>query len=312
MVSLTSCFVLNGSLTIDQNDLVDVSAEGYHLTDTVLMKQNDEYRIKATALGYYEFFIKALCDLNSHIDYLGNETGNTKDDAYAFRTVTVSSTDVPNPFVEMNLPVISDFHVNAGMIEADNDTLIGAARNLGSFPIRLTFGLSSQGILSASINVQPAVDVNGNVITTITGYLADSSLLAQVAYWDINSYVPSAHKPTPTQQDTLSKILISSELESQFRGALDAVVELYSGSVIVSSWTMTLDNLATSNNNALAQYARDHSNPSSVGSTNVFDAGELVMAATPFSYAVTIKDYQDNVKTICAAQNVYALFQQTA
>lgn len=292
---MTSAFQLNGALTITQNSLSDV---GQSLDLSVHMKEAYLDRTAYKREGTYTYYIKANYNLNSLISYEPSSTENLLDDAYAFAGLTVTSANGSG--IELSLPTASGgLPVVAGLIEADNDQLVGN-KKIGEFPVQLVFALDREGTITVEISVTGS---------QVEGSIVDNSQRAQIAYWDVNAF------PTPTPGSTTPDKLVDQiskeEVTTHFANQLDAVKALYEGMPVVASWSMTLDALASGNDNDLAKYARLH-NASTIGSTLIFTPGEIVMAKNPFSYKVEVKDFEGNQHVIIDNTDVYGIFCQTA
>ena len=70
---------------------------------------------------------------------------------------------------------------------------------------------------------------------------------------------------------------------------------------------MSITAVANSNENVLAKHAtfKDRSG------SDIFAAGDMIVAATPLSYSIKIKDVDDVDKTIVSSTNVYGVVKQS-
>jgi len=296
-VGVYSCLVLGGALTATQPALSDV---GQTLEQDINMLVVDATRLAATTEQDFDYFIKVNGDLNSRVTYVSAGTGDLNDDAYGFSEFNCAKTDTAS-FNSMLLPTSEgDKTVSAGLINAKN-LVTGSAVLLGTFQIDLTVSASSQGILTASIAVAG---------TSRTGSVVDTNLKAQAVYWNL----PGATAPIPTaiSADSLSATITAENIaiNSTILGQLNTVKNFYNGHEMLSAWNIKLNAFDAVNTNVLSKHARSLALTSPF--TPVFSAGAMVVAGTPFSYSVIIKDHLGADQTIVAAKNVYGVVVQTA
>ena len=288
---MPSCLQLAGSLSVTQESLNDV---GTLMVQEVDMLMVETLRTASTASGTFTYYIDCLADLNALITYTASATGNYNDDAYAFSGFTRSNDASANIF----LPSASGKSVPAGLVDAFN-----AVRDIsaGSFPVGLTIGVSDVGLMSASILI------SGN---DVTSNVEDSNLYAQVAYWDISAN--ALPTPTATSADVLDATITASELTTQFSSELATILAYYDQHQMIDAWTVAISAIPSSNNNNLAKHARMPNSAGNIntGNSNVFLSGDKVMAITPFSYGVSIKNYLGNSVEIVAPQNVFGVVTQ--
>jgi hypothetical protein len=243
----------------------------------------------AKASQSYTYYIQVDYNLNGAITYTATSATDTLDDAYAFSGATISNLIASNAV--LNLPAVDNVQVEAGLISALNPT----HDTLGLFPVELLLSVNNQGAMSGTIAISGA-DVIPDVV--------DSNLLAQLAYWPINSFtIPTANADTA---DVLIP-LKASNLTTNFSSELSTILNYYNGVNLIESWSIALNPITSSCNNALAYYARYMNN---AGSSTVFPEGDKVVAATPFNYTVVVNDYQNLPVTIISNTDIYAIIVQ--
>ena len=285
---MPSALQLPGSLSVSQNALLPV---GDSLDTFVEMLVAEAVRDAATDSGTFTYYIEVPVDLNALITYTPSETGDNVDDAYAF--VGFSVTD--DPSANILLPSVSGVNVPAGLIDANN---VPRGTLPAQFPVNLTIAVSNTGMMTGTIAISGA-DVTSDVV--------DSSLKAQVAYWDVSGVtVPT---PTPTSSDVLGATLAASQLDGHFASELATILDYYNNVQLLDTWTVSISEIESSTNNSLAQHARQIGD---TGTSTIFAQGDQVMAMTPFSYSVAIVDYLGNSTPVIASSNVYGVATQVA
>jgi hypothetical protein len=283
IIKIATAFRLDGSLSIHKSALNDVT----NLLDTsVQFELETAERDKSTGSLSYNYYIQAKYNLNKEITYTPSNTTDNLDDAYMFNGVTITNVNAID--ATLNLPTADDISINAGLIDAlDRDN-----NSIGNFPVTLLLSVNNIGTLSGSISIS-----GDNVIPNVV----DSNLLAQYAYWPINSFtLPSVNSNTADNLVPLS----SSNLSSHFSGELDTILNYYQNVNLIKSWTIFLNNIDSTSDNALAKHARNIGN---TGTKYVFSEGDKVVASLPQTYEITVNDYQGNKRIIVNNNNVYGV-----
>ena len=277
---------LGGSLSVtksalrDVGDLLDTSVQFELVThdrDTVYSNES------------YAFYIQIDYDMNSLITYTPSNTENSLDDAYAFAGLNRSNLNADN--IVLSLPTRDNLTIEAGLIDALD--LNNESR--GTFPVTLTLSVNNQGVLASSIAISGS-DALANVV--------DSNLLAQVAYWPINSAVaPSVNADTA---DNLSQPVSASEMSTHFASQLETINKYYNGVNLIESWVLTLDAIPSSTSNQLSNFARSSGNP---GSSAVFVDGNKVVAQNQFDYEIRVNDYAGVERVVVPTEKVFGVVQ---
>ena len=284
---MSSALKLPGSLAVTKASL---NAVGSLLDENVDFNVATAARDSADGSDTFVYFIQADADINSKVSYVASSDRANGDDAYALGQVSIASASALNPLVK--LPTGAGAQVPAGKINARDATNGNAS--LGEFPVMLTISCNDQGVLSSSVLISGS---------DVTGTVAENANEAQVAYWTVDT-VP---KPTSTDADILSDAVTAAELTTHFSTELSTINGYYDGVSVLDSWAISINEIASSADNVLAQHARFLDK---AGRTDLFAAGDKVMAGTPFSYSVSIEDYEGNDVTIVAAQDVYGVVNQ--
>lgn len=279
-----SVLQLSGDLSVTKKTVTDV---GTLLDTSVQFELVTAARETNYDTGSFAFYIEAAYNMNSAITYTPSNGTDSLDDAYALSSIVISSADARDPL--LSLPTTSNLLVDAGLIDA----LDPSSNLLGTFPVTLTLSVNNQGVLSSSIAISGS-DVQANV--------TDSNLLAQVAYWPLNGVSPP--DVNAETADNLNQAVSAAELTVHFASQLNIINGQYNNKNLIESWVLTLNEIPSSTTNSLANYARATGNS---GSSNVFNEGEKIVAATPFPYELKLNDYAGNERVLVASQNVYGV-----
>jgi len=283
---MPSCLQLPGSLSATQTTL---NVVGDSLDTLVEMKVVETTRDHATDAGSFTYYIDVPVDLNSLITYTASASGDNNDDSYAFAGLVRTDDETATVF----LPEASAVNVPAGLIDANN---VPKGILAGTFPVNLTIAVSNVGIMTGSITISGA---------NVTSDLVDSNLKAQVAYWDVAGV--TLPTPSATAADVLEATVSASQLNTHFSAELAVILAYYNNIQLLDTWTVAFSAIASATNNPLALHAREIAN---AGSSNVFTAGDKIMAITPFSYHVEIVDYLGVSTSIVSAANVFGVATQ--
>ena len=260
---------LAGRLSVTQSTLADV---GVGMVKQVDFDVAEAARSSADNSRSYVYFIQADVNLNEKVGYTASSDENSKDDAYSLGAISVASSSASN--VKMALPGNGGVNIDAGLISAVDKT--NGDASLGEFPVTLTLALNDQGVMTSSIAITGS---------NVTGSNAEDPTKAQVAHWSITS-VPTVGADTA---DVLSKDITASQLTSQYASELATINAFYNGVTVVDSWSISINEMASATTNALAQHARFLGRAGR--SANLFDAGDKIVAETPFNFAININDY---------------------
>lgn len=282
---------LSGELSVTQNATEDV---GTSMENTLALQEVTTDRPTATTTATAAYYIKVVADINSSIAFYPSDGNENLDDAWSMSALSFSSA---SDSATLKLPTASNVSVSAGLITANHD---GGS---GTFPVTLSVSVSDQGVLSSSIAI------SGD---SITGSKNDNYAEAQQAYWPINDGTNdySSSGPTAlddTDADVLTATLSAANLSTHYADELAAINNNYDSVDLISSWSLSVSAVSQATNSNLSNYARANSKTDE----NVFDAGNKIVAATPYSYAVAINDYQSNPTSIVAATNVYGVVEQS-
>ena len=274
---------LPGSLAVS---LQALSAVGSSLDVAVQYAVETLERTKADGSASFTNFIQAEVDLNSKITYSGDAATKDGDDAYALAAISVASTSAKN--VVLSLPSAQNVLIDAGEIDAQDPNGV----SLGKFPVTLTVSCNDQGLMSSSIAISGQ---------DVAATASDDPNLAQKSYWTGAQSVPSV---AADDADELENKLTAAELTTYYATELSTINDQYNGANMIKSWTITVNEIPSSTGNVLAQHVRFLGKK---GTTSVFANDEKMVAATPFSYGVSIDDYLGNAQTVVAAANVFGV-----
>ena len=283
-------FKLPGSLTATMTGTTDMSETLKAKTINFAKKETD--RVAGANQGTFTapYYIMATYDINGKITYTGSSVSSGADDGYSLTGFTITSANASSPV--LYLPTGSS-SIKAGTVTAKDIDGI----DTDDFAVNMAIGISNQGVFE---NV--SVSITG---TTLTESITDSPTKAQVAYWDTSTPAD----PSATTADTLSASLSASALNTHFANERASIAALYTGSNAnqISSWSMSISAVANSNENVLAKHAtfKDRSG------SDIFAKDDMIVAATPLSYSIKIKDVDDVDKTIVSSTNVYGVVKQS-
>lgn len=285
---------LTGSLSVTQNATDDV---GTSMQNTLALLEVNTARPTATSTATAAFYIKVVADINASITFHPTDGDSNEDDAWSMAALSYNNTD-DAAAATLKLPTASNVSVDAGLITANHD---GGS---GTFPVTLTVSANDQGVLSSSIAISGE---------SIVGSKDDDYGQAQQAYWPINDGTNdySSAEPTAlgdTDADVLTASISAANFTTHYATELDAINAQYNTAAMVSSWTLAVSLVAQATESNLSNHARANSKTDA----NVFDAGEKIVAATPYSYSVAINDYTGSANTIVSATDVYGVVEQSA
>ena len=280
-----------GSLNVSLKEVLGVGIYSLeqNLLYNVLMYDTVEHpRSKANGSFGYTHYIETEYDLNSKISYQPSSSEYNKDDAYGLEAISISSTNSVNEV--FSLPSASNILVNAGLINAQDPD----AQSLGNFPVVLNISCGANGVMTSSISIT-GQDVYSNGI--------ENYEKSQKVYWPVKESAPTIDVDSA---DILRTKITSSELANSYSTQLQAINNQYNNKQMINSWSISISEITSSTNNVLSQHARYLEKN---GNPNVFDDGEKMVAATPFSYEIIVDDYLDNSTTIVSAANVYGVIK---
>ena len=292
-MSKTGLFQLPGSLTATMTGTTDMPNTLAAKTINFAKKETDRVDGADQGTTNASYYIMATYDINDKITYTGSSATNSKDDGYSLTAFTITSA-MSNISPVLYLPTGSS-SIKAGTVTA-KDT-VNTSNADGTFDVNMAISITDQGVFDAV-----TVSITGS---TLSKTIADDPNKAQVAYWDTSTPAD----PSATAADTLSATLTSSALDTHFATERAAIKALYTGTNAnqISSWSMSISAVANSNENVLAKHATFKGRSGS----DVFEEGEMIVAATPLSYSIKIKDVDDVDKTIVQATNVYGIVKQS-
>lgn len=282
---------LSGVLSVIQNATEDV---GTSMVENLALQEVTTDRPTATSTATAAYYIKVVADINAAISFHGSESGSNLDDAWSMTALSFNS-NVHS--ASLKLPTASNVDVPAGLITASYD---GGS---GTFPVTLSVSASDEGVLSSTIAISGS---------SIEGQKNDDYAKAQKAYWPINNgtYNYSQTGPTAlgaTDSDLLTASLEAADLSTNYTSTLDTINAKYNTKNMISSWSLSVSAVDQATNSNLSNHARVNN----ITNATVFAGGDMIVAATPASYAVSINDYESNATQIVAATNVYGVVQQS-
>ena len=287
-------FKLPGSLTATMTGTTDMSETLKAKTINFAKKETD--RVAGANQGTFTapYYIMATYDINGKITYTGSSASSGEDDGYSLTGFTIDSANATSPVLYLPTGSLTgSSSIKAGTVTA-KDT-VGAKANR-EFAVNMAIGISNQGVFE---NV--SVSITG---ATLTESIVDNANKAQVAYWDTSTPAD----PSATTADTLSASLSASALNTHFANERASIAALYTGSNAnqISSWSMSITAVANSNENVLAKHAAFNTRRGQ----DIFEEGDMIVAAEPLSYSIKIKDVDDVDKTIVSSTNVYGVVKQ--
>lgn len=285
---MSSGLQLPGSLSVTQSTLADIGTT----MDVVVQSAVEEAaRSSADGSASFTYYIQADYNINSVISYTASSSTDGLDDAYSMSAISVNSASATN--AALSLPSASSVTVSAGDVDAQNSS----GTSLGNFPVVLTVSVDSNGRMTSSIAITGS---------DVTASASEDAAKAQVMYWSGIDTTPTV---SATTADVLSSTLTASELSTKYSSELATINAQYNGQDMVDSWTISVSAVSSSADNTLSQHARYLGKN---GSTSVFSAGDKLVCATPFSYGVSINDYEGTATTIVSATNVFGVLQQAS
>ncbi len=288
-------FKLPGSLTATMTAITDMPET--LKTETINFAKKETDRVAGENQGTFTapYYIMATYPINGKITYHGSSTTNSKDDGYSltgFQITSAGTLAAVDPV--LYLPTGSS-SIKAGTVTA-KDT-VNTSNADGTFDVNMAISITDQGVFDAvSVSI-----TGGSQSRSIT----DDPNKAQVAYWD----TATPANPSATTADTLSASLSASALDTHFATQRASIAALYTGTNAnqISSWSMTISSVTASNENVLAKHATFKGRSGS----DIFASGDMIVAATPLSYSIKIKDVDDVDKTIVASTPVYGVVKQS-
>lgn len=287
---------LTGSLSVTQADL---AAVGTTMENTLTLQQVETNRPTSTTNGTAVYYVKVTADINNSITLHPSDGDSNEDDAWSMSALSFTDSDASNyTDPSLNFPTADNVNVPAGLITGQADS------GSGTFPVSLTVSADNQGVLSSSIAISGA---------SFTGSNAEDLTKAQLAYWPINDGSNDYSSSGPTalganDPDTLSAALNVSALSSHYASALSAINDQYNSVDLIDGWSISVSAVLQATNSNLSNHARSNAKTTAA----VFDAGEKIVAATPFEYVVAIDDYESNSTSIVSASDVYGVVEQSA
>jgi len=283
-------FKLPGSLTVTIDTPTDMSET--LKAKTVNFAEKVISRVAAADQSTFEadYYIMATYDINGKVAYTGSSAADGKDDGYSMTGFTITSANASSPV--LYLPTGNNT-IPAGIITA-KDTVGSDADS--TFNVNMSIKITSQGVLD-----DVTVSISGP--GTLTKSIAENKNEAQVAYWDADG-IPD--DPTQSTADTLSATFNPS---ATYSDEIDAIKALYEGANadLIDSWSMSFSTVANSNENTLSQHARYKG----LSGSDIFAAGEMIVAATPLSYSIKIKDVNNSDVALVTPTNVYGVVKQS-
>ena len=287
---------LTGSLSVSKSATSDV---GTDMENTLNLQDVQTDRPTSTTSGTAVYYVKVTANINGSITLHSSDSDSNEDDAWEMSALSFSSADDSNySSPTLKFPSASNVDVDAGLITGTADS------GSGTFPVTLTVSASDQGVLSSSIAI------SGD---SFTGSNDEDLTKAQLAYWPINDGSNDYSSSGPdalgeTDPDTLSAALTASALSTHYASTLSSINDQYDSVNLIQSWSISVSAVAQASNSNLSNHAR------TLGRTdaNVFGAGDKIVAATPFSYSISINDYQSNATTVVSASDVYGVVEQSA
>ncbi len=285
-------FKLPGSLTAAMTGTTDMPETLKAKTINFAKKETDRVAGENQGTFTAPYYIMATYNINGSVAYEATHAIDGRDDGYSLSGFTITSANATSP--ELYLPTGSS-SIKAGTVTA-KDT-VNTGNSDGTFDVNMAIGISDQGAFE---NV--SVSITGS---TLSESITDDPNKAQVAYWD----TATPANPSATTADTLSASLSASALDTHFATERASIKALYTGTNAnqISSWSMSISSVTLSNENVLAKHATFKGRSGS----DIFASGDMIVAATPLSYSIKIKDVDDVDKTIVSSTDVYGVVKQS-
>ena len=236
------------------------------------------------------YYIMATYPINNNVTYHGSSATAGKDDGYSMTGFTINQLSADTPI--LYLPTGNNT-IPAGTITA-KDTVGSDADS--TFNVNMSIKITSQGVLD-----DVTVSISGP--GTLTKSIGENVNEAQVAYWDADG-IPD--DPTQSTADTLSATFNPS---ATYSDEIDAIKALYEGANanLIVSWKISISAVTASNENTLSQHARHKG----LSGSDIFAAGEMIVAATPLTYSIKIKDVNNSDVVLVTPTNVYGVVKQS-
>jgi len=280
-------YSIPGSLSITTATLQSAAADGFNIQEDLTVAVAEQTRTTASlSTASFTYYIESEYDINDKISIQHSDV--TNDDSWALAGFSI--TQATSETVVLNLPSASGRVIPAGIInvyDTDGTTLIG------SFEVKVTMAISSQGVTSAS------TAITGN---SLSASVDEDTAKAQVLYFQSFDASPSV---SATTADTLSKTISAADATTKYASQLTDITTAYNNQNVVSAWTISISGISHGASNILAQHAR----AKGVTTTDVFSVGEKIVANTTFAYAVSVTDYLGNSVSI-ASGTVYGVVKQ--
>lgn len=280
---------LPGTLSLTQTAITDVgNTMNVVIISAVSEVARSSVQPQSTSFSYY---IQSNYDINSSISYNASSATDGTDDAYSMTAISVTDQTAVNP--SFILPSVTGVAVSAGLVDAQ----IVAGTSIGTFPVTITFAVSTAGIMTSSIAI-----TGSDVVATAT----EDSTKAQIVYWSgINATAPSA---TANDADVLTSNLTSTQLETKYSSELTTINNQYNNQNMIASWNISFPAIGANTNNQLSQWARYLGLD---GSTNFFSSGDMLVTDTAYSYSVSVNNYLNTATTIITPTSVFGVLVQT-
>jgi len=279
---------LPGTLSLTQTAITDVgNTMNVVINSAVSEIARSSVQPQPTSFSYY---IQSNYDINSSISYNASSATDGTDDAYSMTAIIVTDQTAVNP--SFILPSVTGIGVSAGLVDAQT-----TGTSIGTFPVTITFAVSTAGIMTSSIAITGA-----DVVATAS----EDSTKAQIVYWSgINVTAPSA---TANDADVLTSNLTSTQLETKYSSELTTINNQYNNQNMIASWNISFPAIGTNTNNLLSQWSRYLGLN---GSTNFFSTGDKLVTDTAYSYSVSVNNYLNTATEIIPTTSVFGVLVQT-
>ena len=257
-------------------------------------------RDSADATDGFDYFIMAPFDINSKVLHSSDPDAQNNDDAWGLQEFTVRSADQSDAdaaATEISLPSADNMAVQAGLI--DVGSAIDGGDSLGSFAVTLRLSVNVQGLMTVESIVIIGQAIQADVVEDVGK--------AQVAF--ISNVHPTP-VPDANSPDNLTRPITAAQLQNHHADDLQAIKDQYHQKPMIQSWAIAFDGVLKRPNSTLSKHVREK------GRTNlgryIFQAGEKLVAETPFQYRVEVDDYAANTQIIVEGDAVHGVLQQTA
>lgn len=279
---------LPGTLSLTQTAITDVgNTMNVVINSAVSEIARSSVQPQPSSFSYY---IQSNYDINSSISYNASSATDGTDDAYSMTAISVTDQTAASPaFI---LPSVTGVTVSAGLVDAQT-----TGTSIGTFPVTITFAVSTTGVMTSSIAI-----TGSDVVATAT----EDSTKAQIVYWSgINATAPSA---AANDADVLTSTLTSSQLETKYSSELTTINNQYNNQNMIASWTISFPAISANTNNLLSQWSRYLGLD---GSTNFFSTNDMLVTGTAYSYGVSVNNYLNTATTIITPTSVFGVLVQT-